>query len=259
MSEGSPSPPTGPQRPLPTPPGAARRYSDREVQQLLQRAVEMAPSTPGAPAAAGLTLQELEDIAREAGIDTANLRRAAAELDTRGTGGGAGRLLAGAPLRAAEERTLPFEVAPESFERLIPILQGADDAGQATVVGRTLSWQNGERSSNSRRVQLTVFVRGGQTTIRAEESFGALAGGVFGGFLGGFGGAGIGLGLALLSTMAVPGVVAAAIPLGVVGATYAACRFGFGRVVRGRGQALGRLVQEVAEELADAATETRDG
>jgi len=47
----------------------ARRYNEKEVARLLKRASELQRSSPAAPNPSGLTLTELEDIAREAGLD----------------------------------------------------------------------------------------------------------------------------------------------------------------------------------------------
>ena len=65
----------------------ARRYSDREVARILERATELQRAEPSATNPEGLTLAELTEIAREAGIEPALLRRASAEApQTSGTG-----------------------------------------------------------------------------------------------------------------------------------------------------------------------------
>ena len=58
-----------------------RLYGEKEIGQILERAAELQHDEPPAPSAGSMTLQELEAIAAEAGIDPAYLRRAALEVD----------------------------------------------------------------------------------------------------------------------------------------------------------------------------------
>ncbi len=228
---------------------SSRRYDDQEVARLLERAAELQRAGP-VSAATGLTLAELESVAAEAGLDVAALRQAAAELDV---GGGAaattGTRLAGAPLRLRFERSLPFEVPDDAFDRLLPIVQETVGVrSQVTQAGRSWSWQASDPES-SRRLEVIVAVHGGETTIRIEERFGHLAGGLFGGVLGGFGGVSLGLYAALASTVGAS-LLVAAVPVGVVAGTYTACRFGFRSLVRRRESVLRRLLDRIADELS---------
>lgn len=235
---------------LPASPGASpRRYDDEEIRRLLKRSSELQPAAGSPASGVGLTLAELESVAAEAGLDVAALRQAAAELDA---GGGAaattGTLLAGAPLRLRLDRTLPFEVPAAAFDRLLPIIQETIGArSQVSQVGRSLSWQTSDPES-SRRLEVIVAVHDGQTTVRIVERFGHLAGGLFGGVVGGVGGASLGLYAALVSTMGAP-LLLAAIPAGVLAATYGSCRFGFRALVRRRARVLQRLLERISDEL----------
>ena len=51
------------------PPSLSRVYGDKEIGQILKRATELQGQEPSAPSSSGLTLQELEEVAVEAGID----------------------------------------------------------------------------------------------------------------------------------------------------------------------------------------------
>jgi hypothetical protein len=82
---------------------AGRRYSDKEVKQLLSRAVELARSPEDRPAPReGTTLSELERVAAEAGLPSEALKRALAELESAAPAVGASalrRLLGAEPCR----------------------------------------------------------------------------------------------------------------------------------------------------------------
>ena len=58
-----------------------RRYSEKEAGTILRKAAEMQRAEPTATDPSGFSLAELEEVAREAGIDPAVVRSAAAELD----------------------------------------------------------------------------------------------------------------------------------------------------------------------------------
>ena len=231
-----------------------RRYTDAEVRALLERAAELHESRPPSSDATGLTLPELEAIAREAGLDGDAVRRAAAELDSEV--GGTGRLptkLAGAPVRVVLERTVPGEVPTESFETVIPLIRAASEApGQASQVGRTLTW-HAQSPNSGRELHVAITSRGGETWVRIEERYGALAGAVFGGGVGGIGGGvglgvGVGVGTAIGSLLMVIGF-----PIAVIGTTYLGSRALFSSVVRNRRQTLDRLMSDLADALAAAA------
>jgi hypothetical protein len=195
-------------------------------------------------------LAELEEVAAEAGIDVAQLRQAAHELDTeqalqpRGT---AARL-AGAPLRGRCVRTLPFEVDDAALGALVQALSAiTDDAGEARQVGRTFTWRVSR--SGGRRTDVHVSVRGGATTVQVEERYAEFAGGLFGGVIGGVGGgAGIGGGTAI-GAAAGSLALGIAIPAAVIAGSYAACRAGFAAYVRRRSVEIDRMCEQIVQEL----------
>lgn len=230
---------------------APRRYSDREVRQLLERATRADHGVPApGPRAHGLTLAELEEVAAEAHIDVGRLRDAARELEatnaTRPSTPAAH--LAGAPLRNHVERTLPFEADDQALQALVMSMGSLTGGrGEPRFVGRTFTWT---ASTNSgRHLEVQVSVQRGSTTIRLVERYGELAGGLFGGVIGGVGGGvGIGGGTAVASAL---GSVAlgVAIPVAVVAGSYAACRFGYAAYVRHRARTLEELCDRIAQDL----------
>ncbi len=144
------------------------RYGDKEIAKILRRASELQRAAPSRPDPSGLTLAELEDIAREAGIDVDYLRQAAAE--TRGSSDSSlmTRFL-GAPLLLRLERVIEGELPVNASDSLVPILQTSSDAtGQVSTVGKALTWTS-SGGSNARRMQVLVHAQNGQTVIRLEE------------------------------------------------------------------------------------------
>lgn len=231
-----------------------KRFSDKEVAAILQRAAELAAveqKTGG-----GSTLDELERIAAEAGLDPALIRRAAADVSSGHASTSLGEAVAGGPVRVVYEVEVDGEIGSAAHEQLVAAVQRSVGApGQMSSAGRAFVWQT---LGQNRSLVASVTPRGGRTTIRVEERLGALAGGVFGGVGGGVGGG--------VTPFVAMGGAALFGPVGaVVGgaaflvATYLGTRTLFGRLARGRREAVHRLGEElrhvVEEALAGAAVE----
>ncbi|NJD20708.1 MAG: hypothetical protein FIA95_15665 [Gemmatimonadetes bacterium] len=144
-----------------------RRFTDEEVAIILRDAAEPPTGTRRARDADGLTLGQLEEIAREVGMDPARIREAAGTLVLHRSG-----------------RRLPFfgtPVAP-AFEREI---QGAvptgDLAGLVTTIRRILGRRgigSSEFGAFEWRAQgvmggryVSVFQRGGSVRLRVFANF----------------------------------------------------------------------------------------
>jgi hypothetical protein len=232
---------------------AGRRFNEQEVAAIIKRASELQQVESPAESTTGMSLAELEQIAREAGLDPALVRRAASDLDTRVTDRQPSAFL-GAPTALVLERTIDGEVPAEEYEAMVlEIQRELGGVGSASTLGRSLVWTMtgvDRRRVSTRTVQVTVTPRNGRTTIRMEEPLGQLAGGLFGGLMGGLGAgtSGIWFGIA----MTVFHSAAAAVPLigGTIGASYLLARTIFGRMVRGRGERLQRLMSRLAEHVA---------
>lgn len=216
---------------------------------MLKRASELQRSSPRAVTPAGLTLNELEDIAREAGLDVAMLRQAAIELDSSPMQSSVAEKLAGAPARIVLEVTLPYEADESQFASLLSAIEDAFGAGgHVGQVGRTFTWSTGQRQSG-RTGQVRVAVARGETQIRIEEGYGPLMGGLFGGVLGGVGG-GVGLGAAPAVGMALGlPVLAVGLPIVVIGGSYWGVRAGFRSFVARRRRALEQLLNHLSQAL----------
>src|SRR3982751_5285903 len=234
----------------------SRRFNEQEVALIIKRASELQQTETTTESNAGMSLAELEQVAREAGLDPELVRRAATDLDTRVTDQTPNAFL-GAPTALRLERTIDGEVPADEFEQLVlEIQRQLGQVGSAATIGRSLQWTGqsvDRRRVSTRTVQVTISPRNGRTTIRIEERLGGLAGGLFGGLMGGLGGGtggfAAGIGLGVLHS----GPAFAAIWGSVICGSYLLARTIYGRVVRGRGDALQSLMSRLAEHVSDTA------
>lgn len=142
-----------------------RRYGDREVALILRRAAELEDREGGEVNARGISLPELEQIARDVGLDVARIRRAAAELDH-------GRRLRGSsPLGPPPSRT-----AVRGVEHLIEgdalraVVRAIDDhvdaPGTVTEALGSVRWTTRDRWMTT---QVAVAPGAAGTTIKVHE------------------------------------------------------------------------------------------
>jgi hypothetical protein len=231
-----------------------RLYDEKEVGKLLERATELQREDPArAGVTGGLSLAELEEIAAEAGIDPAFLRRAAAEMASGARSAEGWERVTGERLTLVREAVVPGELDPTGFERVAEAIQvNASESGQPSLLGRTLTW-HAETAGKTRVVQVIVTSRDGETHIRAAERLHQLASGLFAGTVVGVGtGVGIGAGLPLALAIFSSPLLAVALPVGVTGLTLMACREIYRRIVRGRERTLSELVDAVVEAARSA-------
>jgi len=209
---------------LPTP---VRRYGDKEVRRLLERAAELQKQESVreyADDGGGLTLADLQEVAAEAGIHPRYIQQAAAGIDRSGPSGLVARL-AGTQLTITVERVVPGELADEGFEQVILEIQRAfSGSGNPSMVGRTLMWKSDTMDHQS-SLQVTVSSRRGETRIRAEERLHGTAAAAHLGLVVGAG-MGVGLGVGFSVGLAVLGsaLFATLFPVGAIGGIYAAVR-----------------------------------
>jgi hypothetical protein len=234
-----------------------RLYDEAEVGKILDRATAIQRQEPvRASGRSGLSLAELEEIALETGIDPKHLRRAALELDTGEIESTFGTRLRGEQTTLAMESTVAGELPDDAYERLVLVIQrGAKEHGQPSLLGRTLTWR-AETANKTRTIQVIVSARRGETHIRVEERLHQFAAGLFGGVMGGVGG-GVGLGVGIPIGLEVLGsaLFATAFPLGIVALSYIGCREIYRAFVKRRRAALGELLAQVTESVADATAE----
>ena len=240
-----------------TSPSDRRRFDDDEVSLILRRAGELQESRQQG-SDAGMSLADLEAVAREAGLDPALVRQAAAELPAPGQRplpSGPGARFLGAPTMLRYERVVDGELPPSEYDLLVEeIRRTTNDVGTLSTLGRTLAWSSSQSARHARgggggvgrAVNVTVVARGGRTAIRVEERVTGLAGGLFGGLMGGVGGGSsgiaVGVGLALFhSASAALGLWGA-----IVAGSYGLARTIFTSIVRRRAGELSSLADRLA-------------
>lgn len=237
---------------VPSLPTQERRFDEGEVAQILQRAANLErQKKPEKPV---LSLQEIEAIAREAGLDAASVRQAVRDLEAQRREGWGARL-AGMPLQRSFERVVEGEIGPEDHERLAGEIREALGALSAlplqiATLGRSLSAAAFTRGG---LIDVQITPRDGRTLIRVSVNSRQLAGGIFGGLIGGIGG-GLGSNVAWLAPFLLTRVVDLPVGLGVVAGAVGALgvvagAYGLARAIFTR--AAGATHQRV-ERLADA-------
>jgi hypothetical protein len=229
-------------------PPDVRRYSDKEISRILRRASQIQRETPARPDPAGLTLAELEEIAVEAGIDVDNLRAAASELSADPDDDSWQTRMLGAPLTQRLVRRIPGELPAEAFGSLVPILQTESGVtGQASTVGRTLTWASTASGNNTRSLNILVMAEGGETLVQLEERSNQTALAFHLGFsMGGLGFA-IPAGAGLGATLGVALGVAAGV--GVGGVFYLIGRTLYGATTRARRRKVETLFDKLVERV----------
>lgn len=152
-----------------------RRYTDAEVHTIFERAAARQEEARHAEDAsrAGLTLDELQRIGAEAGIDPAHIAAVASNLSARDTTAStASSTFLGMPTALHAERVLPTPVADEAWEHIVPELRRIfKKDGISGEVGRIREWTLPPAQGRSDRpVRVTLSPEGDGT--RAEISQG---------------------------------------------------------------------------------------
>jgi len=261
-------------------PAAPRVLSEAQAKAVWQRASELQaltgvqappplPEVPVAPAdpsrTTGYALATVKESALEAGISEQFVVKALQELGYAPAANAssaphamvpvtslspAAGFWAGAPMHVSYEAKVEGRISEDDYDVLVEVIRRQlGDVGHVSTLGRSLTWT----AANARRqVSVTVVPRGGQTTIRAEERFSQLAGGVFGGIVGG-GGGGFGgptIGGMMASTRSPLLAIAAA--AGIVATAYGVARTVFRSIVRGRAEEMRALTQRLADAVAES-------
>lgn len=264
----------------PAAPARAPVVSDTEAQDLWKRAAELQSNTGAvdrpvvaarrdadrdAARTSGYQLGDVRDAAREAGIATRFIDHAIAEHGL-APAPASGRppataavvdrstrpvaWLSGGPTTINYEVVIDGEVSDRDFDVYADLIRRTTgEIGTVTAVGRSLNWHSME--SNKRRMQVSIFVRRGKTTIHAHANLKPTLGGVFGGVMGGVGGGagGTSIGPVIATTHSVG--IAFGVWGGIVVLSYALARTIYKSISRGHERKLRDLVDELAELVKD--------
>jgi len=139
-----------------------RRFTDREVALVLRRASEM--DEVEGTGAAGLSLEDLQEIGREVGISPDAIARAVSSLEGKGS---ALSGLAGAPLVHKAVRAVPGELNEAALSSLVHVVdERADGAGAVSQAFGSLRWTSSDRF---RSLQVSITPSAGETRIQVVE------------------------------------------------------------------------------------------
>ncbi|MGE0555313.1 MAG: hypothetical protein AB7R55_17930 [Gemmatimonadales bacterium] len=151
-------------------PDPARRFTDQEVALVLKRAAE-AEERRALSSAKGLTLAELQDIAREVGLSPEAIEEAVTGLATRRRSQ-APELL-GAPLGAKVARGVPGQLDQEALRQLIRVVEDRLDAtGTVTDALGTVRWTrapHGDRFEAT--TQVSISQAANETQIHVTQRY----------------------------------------------------------------------------------------
>jgi hypothetical protein len=139
-------------------------YSDKDIGRIIKRAAELQEKAGrGDQTGAGVSIAELEQIARDLGIDPSHVRQAASEL-TGGVEGGSGFSLFGQTLIEARRRAKgdmserDWELMVQEIRRVLGL------TGETGRLGQALEWKTGDKELIS--YQVTASPREAETEIQ---------------------------------------------------------------------------------------------
>ena len=145
------------------------RFTEQEMARILKTASAGGSNLPVSSRKSGLTVAEIESIAREAGLDSSGIAAAAAlvAMDrSRNVMGSAGTL----DLR----REVPGVVSSRDYGRLADTIgDAAGEPGTRNAAFGSLDW---ESSSGASRLRVTVTPESDSTSIRVHTDASALKG-----------------------------------------------------------------------------------
>ncbi len=230
-----------------------RRFSEADTDAILRRTAELASGGEAVSQSRGLTVDEMEALAREAGLSPELVRRAAREVSLRSslqpspwTGG---------PRRVGLERVIPGELSEAAWEAIVGEVQRSlGMPGFVSKVGRNRTWSALSQTGNAgtqRHVTVTATVHDGNTVLRVDEPLNKLAAALFGGLVGGLGGGGTGIWFGIGMGVFHSPLAAILSTLAAVSGSYALGRVLFKKAAARRVAELDDLL----ERLSTAATE----
>jgi hypothetical protein len=146
-----------------------RRFTEEEVSEILKRAAELDQSSTSLAPSRGMTLAELESIAREAGISPAAVQQAAKHTEASAQ---ITQRLVGLPIGVGRTVELERKLTDDEWARVVADLRTTFDArGRLRDEGPLRSWSNGnlqanlEPTSTGQRLRLRTFKANAQAWI----------------------------------------------------------------------------------------------
>lgn len=141
-----------------------RRYSEEDAQRIFALVADRQRLGAGDPE--GLSLSELEEAARAAGLDPSLVAGAAAQIDA---APGRDRTVVGAPVEVVRQRMLPGEVDDDTWAQMVQAMRSEfGDVGMAGQVGRLREWtlfSGGTKNGTAMRLSIEPSADGTRVTI----------------------------------------------------------------------------------------------
>lgn len=227
----------------------SRLYSDQEISSILKRAGEM-QATESPEETHGLSLEELQHIAAEVGLDPKIIAMAATELEHSGIEEKSYGLL-GASTSMYVERVIPGEINQALLpEVAAKIGEAFGMVGRSGQVGKSLEWTHSTERTN---LQVTVMPHNGQTKVRVIGKFPRVALAYFlpALIIGGFWSGMIPLAMELAPSIA--------FSMGAIGLIlgYFLSRFGFSAYVRKKERGAEKLMRALDDMIDEPAQVSR--
>jgi hypothetical protein len=151
--------------------GSDRRYSEEQVALILRRAAQLDAGLDGSDIGDGLTLDEIERIARDVGLAPDLVARAAAQIDAREPG--AAERIFGGPVHFDAEYETRGELPRERYGDVVAAIRRVlGQSGKTSEVLDGLEWKSvGETT----QVSVTVRPAGGHTKVQVLADRGGSA------------------------------------------------------------------------------------
>jgi hypothetical protein len=141
-----------------------RLYADQEISRIIKRAAQLQEQQgPGDQIGRGISIGEIEQIARDLGIDPTHVRQAASELSG-SPDSASGFSLFGQALIEARRRA-KGEMSERDWEMMVQEIRRAlGCTGETSTLGKALEWKTSDKEIIS--YQVTASPREGETDIQ---------------------------------------------------------------------------------------------
>ena len=207
-------------------------YNEKQIGSILKRAAELSLDETG-PNAAGLSIEELQQVGAEAGLNPDLILKAAAELQS--TGPKREKNIFGGPVSYANDIVLDGEIDNATWEEMISAIRGTfKDPGVVSTRENVYEWTS---QSETEKAQVTALVSNGKTKVSLFWSNSVTAIPMFVPSI-------IGTIVALPVTfegLGLSGLAATAVVLGTFASLFMLGRFAVGRIVDGQATRLQQL------------------
>ncbi len=222
-------------------------FSEKQISTILRRATEMQEASKTTDPT-GLTFEELQQIAVEAGIDAKYITAAITEQEQEGDVDEQFYWL-GAPTSVERVRVVAGEVSDEKWEEMVAEIRSTFGlVGASGQVGRSREWTH---DSKEQQAQVTVTSRQGQTKIRLFARYSQLAAVTFIPAMN----MGILLPIALIKALGLSAAPGVFVFIAMMATLFMGLRFLFSRLIRGKQRKAQQLLARLEQIVAEPATE----